>query len=74
MRVKSKAGEMLIEGHEKKIIATRGGDPKKQCTKPSTLELGITRNESSQWQRLAKVPEPTFEKAVPIANEKPRRV
>ena len=55
---------MLAEGKKAGVLAVRGDNKATRCTKPSTSEIGITRNESSQWQRLAKVPEREYVKAV----------
>jgi hypothetical protein len=32
--------------------------------RPTLSDYGITRDQSSQWQRLAKVPQPEFEAAL----------
>jgi len=46
---------MLVEGAADRL---KPGQNKvaKSCPKPSTGDLGITRNESSDWQKLAAVP------------------
>ena len=58
LRAKQRAGQMLKEGQETKQIAGRGGDRKSdQTDKPvSLISVGITHRESSDWQKLAKVP------------------
>lgn len=72
VRAERRAGQMLAEmpkqdgGHAKKIV-TRSHDvtefPK------SLSEIGITKNESSRWQKLAAVSEEQFEHAVAAAKE-----
>jgi hypothetical protein len=55
---------MLTEGKKAGDLAFKG-QPEKKCTGPSTLlQVGITRNESSDWQRLAAVPANRLRKAV----------
>jgi hypothetical protein len=58
MHAKVRAGEMLKEGTEQKQITAHGGNRKDQGrTMPTLKEIGISRDESSEFQRLASVPE-----------------
>jgi len=66
LRAERRAGQLLAEMEKAK------GSPGNQHTGPveradrsKTLpELGISRDQSSQWQKLAKIPEEEFEEAV----------
>jgi hypothetical protein len=63
---KAKAGELLREMKEN---GTRkaGGGKQSQLSHGATiglLELGITRDQSSQWQRLAAIPAEEFENEI----------
>lgn len=70
LRAERRAGEILI-GMAKDGERSTGGRPGENhpedmsVPKVATLkDLEITHNESSQWQRLAKLPAPEFEKRV----------
>jgi len=72
VRAERRAGEMLAEmpkqdgGHAAKVKA-RSHDVTEV---PKTLsEMGITKNESSRWQKLAAVSDEKFEEAVAAAKE-----
>lgn len=72
VRAERKAGQMLAEmpkqdgGHAAKVKA-RSHDVTEV---PKTLaELGISKNDSSRWQKLAAVTESQFEQAVAAAKE-----
>lgn len=47
------------------------GRPKKTSTDPTLSELGITRDQSATWQKLAEIPEEEFERAISEAMAKP---
>lgn len=56
---------------------TGGGRPKKTSTEPVPVsknerlaELGITKNEASEWTRVFLIPEPQFEQCVDLGREK----
>jgi hypothetical protein len=55
-RAERKAGELLPEQ------ITRGGDPKSHDT--TLKDLNISRDQSSNWQRIAEIPEDKFEKEI----------
>jgi N6-adenosine-specific RNA methylase IME4 len=67
MRAKRKAGQLTAQ-----IEKSKGGRPSKTCsteeqvsTKNELLEnLGITRKQASQWERLAEIPQEEFERAL----------
>ncbi len=62
LHAKQRAGQMLSEG--KKTGDLKKGGDQNSPTKASRADIGITHNESSQWQKLASVPERKFEKAI----------
>jgi hypothetical protein len=67
LHAKQRAGQMLVEGKKTGDLKTRGG---KQSVGPSTLpQVGITRHESSDWQKITAVPEQQLEKAIAIVKE-----
>ena len=59
LRAEREAGEILRD-----LLPHKGGRPAKNGNRliPLLRELGITKMESSRWQRLASIPEPEFEK------------
>ena len=73
LRAERKAGEMLREAAEKGMRATResnlkqGNFPKSQQTTSGLVtlgDIGITRDQSSRWQKMAALPEEKFEKFI----------
>ncbi len=73
VRAERKCGELLRE-----MEMAKAGRPNKsvqqddQLDKPKTVsEMGITKDQSSKWQQLAKIPETEFEKAVNTPGAKP---
>ncbi len=72
IRAERRAGELLFDMQTTgQRQAKERGRPKK-VSSPTTLpKLGITRDQSSKWQRLAKIIDgATFDKAVALAKEK----
>lgn len=66
VRAERRAGEMLAE------MGVRAGNPqlsKATTIAPTLANLGISRDQSSRWQKLAAVPEDQFEKAVEAAKQ-----
>jgi len=60
---------MIVEGKKAGELAKKG-QPKK-CVSTNTLpDVGITRHESSDFQRLAVVPEKTLSKAIETVKER----
>jgi hypothetical protein len=57
LRAERKCGQMLADSIER---ADRGR-PSKTSGEPTLSDLGISRDQSSQWQKLAAVPDETFE-------------
>jgi len=67
VRAERRAGELLAQ-MPKHAGELRRGTQKGPREKTSTLAaLGISKNESSTWQKLAKIPEPEFEKRLAVA-------
>jgi len=69
VRAERKAGEMLREAAATGQRARSGVDTRyTQESKPATLaDIGITRDQSSRYQKLAAMPEDQFEAAVQTA-------
>jgi len=73
LRAERKAGQLLAEREKAK---PRGSnqyqDVSRDPTHPQPIsDLGITRDQSSDWQKLAKVPEDDFEQALRDPDVKP---
>jgi hypothetical protein len=73
IRAERKTGELIAEGQQTGKIRKSGGDGtnqhQKQLSPRSTIaktlpELGISRDQSSQWQKLAAMPEEKFNDAL----------
>jgi hypothetical protein len=83
-RAERRAGEMLREmaargerergrGGDRKSPSTRSDrDPKspKSPKSPKLSDLGVTRDQSSQWQKIASIPEKAFDAALADAAAK----
>ena len=65
LRAERRAGELLKE------TAKHGGDRKsKSRSQGGTLiEIGITKNQSSKWQKIANIPEEKFENFIEVQKE-----
>ena len=65
LRAERKAGQLLSRMEKSK------GAPDTRSTRATTLrEMGITKDQSSRWQQLGRVPEKEFEAAL-SGEEKP---
>ena len=65
LRAERRAGELLKETARVGQRQTRGNNKKlKSLGTTSLSDYGISRNQSSDWQKLADVPKPLFEKLV----------
>jgi hypothetical protein len=66
LRAERKAGELLKAMKESGERRSGHGDQKSESrpTTPKLKELGITRDQSSKWQKLADVPKDDFEAAL----------
>ena len=75
IRAERKAGEMLREmklnGSRQNHGRPRTGKSSKRSDAPTISNLGISKDQSSQWQRLAEIPEDEFEEAVSKPGPKP---
>jgi hypothetical protein len=68
VRAERRAGEMLAQAKERgEVREGRPGKLSAGSTVSSLPKLGITRDQSSRWQRLADMPEEHFETAVETA-------
>ena len=87
LRAERRAGELLKEmeetgqrsaGADKSAGPGRGKKPvvaNDRFSKPPTLpELGITRDQSSKWQKVAAIPEEKFEATIASAREKQEEI
>lgn len=79
VRAERRAGEMLREAAERGERATPGTNQHARSshdatTSPTLAAIGITRSQSSRWQKLAAIPEAKFEQAVTAAKETAREV
>jgi N6-adenosine-specific RNA methylase IME4 len=64
LRAERRAGEMLVEMRETGQRA-KGGESGRRELQPATLgDLGVTKTESSRWQKIAAMPEREFENRV----------
>jgi len=81
LRAERRAGELLRNMEQTRERATRGSDAfrgnqhakvmSRHATSPSLSSLGISRDQSSKWQKLAGVPEDQFEDALRDPEHKP---
>jgi hypothetical protein len=73
VRAERRAGELLAEMGMNRGAAGTGSNQHQvrshDVTAPKLSDLGITKNESSRWQKLAAVPADKFEQAVSAAKE-----
>jgi hypothetical protein len=77
LRAERRTGELLRETEESGQRQKRGGDRKSTSSRadidsrPSLKSLGITADQSSDWQKLAAIPEPEFEQRLKDASGDP---
>jgi hypothetical protein len=83
IRAERKAGEML-----KEMDKNRGGNPEQiaksnrsspttgsnETPSPKLSDLGISKDNSSRWQKLAEIPEEDFERKIVELKQNPERV
>lgn len=69
VRAERRAGEMLAD--MPKINGSRGAGKKVELPEgtPLLTDLGISKKQSSAWQKVAEIPEDKFEKAVAATKE-----
>lgn len=75
LRAEKRAGELLGEMEETKTRARRGqgqGKGRAATPLPKLADLGVTKTQSSRWQRLAAMPEKEFEAKVERTKKKQR--
>lgn len=68
VRAERRMGEMLIEAGKTGHRATKG-KPVEMSQAATLSELGVTRSDSSRWQKLAEIPKEHFETAVAAAKD-----
>lgn len=77
VRAERKCGQMLRDAPKQAGARGTGSNQyqvveSNEATPPKTLsELGITKDQSSTWQKLAEVPEKEFEEAITLPGTKP---
>ena len=65
LRAERRMGQLLKEmGRNGERAAAEKGRPSKVSDAPTLPDLGITRDQSSQYQKLADIPEEEFEEAI----------
>ena len=67
-RAERRAGEMLLTLEKSKGTRLGGTSVVPPGNEPTLKEIGVTKNESSRWQALAKIPEPQFEDEIKKGN------
>ena len=72
LRAERKAGQLLKQMGEVGERARGGGDLRKELSPPTLSDLNINRDQSSDWQKLAGVPEADFEAALAARPENRR--
>jgi protein gp37 len=78
IRAERRTGQLLKEtaATGQRQTQARGGStvsPRRDTVPPTLKDLGITRNQSSDWQKLAALPEKEFERRVEATVAKPAR-
>jgi hypothetical protein len=75
LRAERRVGELLIEMKERGERETKGGD-RKSKSQPVTLippqlsDLGVSKMQSSRWQKLAEIADDDFEDVVDRAKQR----
>jgi hypothetical protein len=77
MRAERRAGELLMEMKGLEVI--KEGRPEKRSSGSTVVseprkrlsDLGVSKTQSSQWQRLAEIPHEEFEQAITAPGPKP---
>ena len=65
VRAERRAGELLKDTNSR----AKPGQYQQESSLPTLDDMSITKDQSSQWQRLASVPEETFEKKIAEAKD-----
>src|SRR4051794_37912987 len=61
LRAERRAGQLLREMEKAKGQLLRGNEPRPRDEAPTLADLGISKPQSSRWQKLAGIPEDDFE-------------
>lgn len=61
IRAEQRGGDLLKEMERNGERAGQGGDRKSKSADTTLKDLGITRDQSSKWQKLAEIPQDRFE-------------
>jgi N6-adenosine-specific RNA methylase IME4 len=71
LRAERRAGELIKQQQDIGALASKEKGRPRKCREVTTLKsVGISRDQSAKWQKLAAVPEPKFEQIVAEAKEK----
>jgi hypothetical protein len=73
LRAERRAGELLAEMARTGQRAAKG-DQKPMSRKSTLPELGISRNQSSQWQKVAAIPESNPGFPVTVSSNEARHI
>ncbi len=70
LRAERRAGELLKEGDIQRGGGFRGNQHNEVKSKVTTLaDIGVTRDQSSKWQKIADIPEEKFENYLAVEKE-----
>jgi N6-adenosine-specific RNA methylase IME4 len=71
MRAERRAGELLADMAKRKERKTRSGDKRAKSQPATSLsDLGVSKTQSSRWQKLAALPADVFESRVETASKR----
>lgn len=68
VRAERRAGELIVQQQAAGELAKQG-KPTKMSNASTLTDAGISRDDSSRWQKMAAIPEQAFENAIATAKE-----